>query len=66
MADNKFPDLHVGDWVRFLHCGKLVIDIVVYLTPRSHYDHKMEAVTSRYGQISFTHALEVRKSIADA
>ena len=52
----------VGDWIRFMHGGRLVIDEVAYLVPRSPYDSTVEAHTIMSGQVSFEWVVELRRA----
>ena len=59
-------DVAVGDWIRFMNDGQLVIDEVAYIVPRSRFDSTPEAMTVAYGQVSFGNIVEMRKeSMAD-
>ena len=50
----------VGDWIRFMHGGKLVIDEVAYLVRRASWDSTQDAMTVSSGQIDMDDILEVR------
>ena len=49
----------VGDWIRFMHGGRVVIAAVLYLVSRSRWDNTVEAMTE-IGQVSFDSILERR------
>lgn len=51
----------VGDWIRFLHGGHLVIDEVAYLVPRANWDSTIEAMTVANGRVRMEDILEVRR-----
>ena len=54
-------DLAPGDWIRFLHCGCLVVDVVAYVVPRATWDSTPEAITVHHGQVPRDHVIEVRR-----
>lgn len=51
----------VGDWVRFMHNGRLVIDEVAYLVPRASWDSTIEAMTVAHGRVPIAEILERRE-----
>jgi hypothetical protein len=56
----------VGDWIRFMHDGKLVIDEIAYLVPRAAWDSTIEAVTLAHGQVSLDSVRELRRARQEA
>ena len=52
--------MRVGDWVRFMHGGRLVIDEIAYLVPRASWDSTIEAMTLRHGRVRIEDVLELR------
>jgi hypothetical protein len=55
-------NVKVGDWIRFMHGGRLVIDEVAYLVPRASWDSTLEAMTVANGQVGFDRILERREA----
>ena len=51
----------VGDWIRFMHGGRLVIDEVAYIVPRSPWDSTPEALTVAAGPVPLDRIVEVRR-----
>jgi hypothetical protein len=51
--------VHIGDWVRFFHNGRLVIGVVQYLRPRSSWQSHDTAITDA-GEVSVNYILEAR------
>lgn len=52
-------DPKVGDWIRFMQGGRVVIAAVLYIVPRSSFDSTREAMTE-IGQVCFDSILEIR------
>ena len=50
----------VGDWIRFMYQGHLVIDEIAYLVPRASWDSTIQAVTVAHGQVPLDSVLETR------
>ena len=53
--------VQVGDWIRFMHLGALVIDEVAYLVPRASWDSTLEAMTVRHGRVRMEDVWERRE-----
>lgn len=51
----------VGDWVRFMNNGRLVIDEIAYIVPRSSWDKTPQAVTTQHGTVDFEYIQEMRR-----
>ena len=60
-AVSDLPVIKVGDWIRFMYGGRVVIAPVLYLVPKVKFDSTREALTE-FGQVSFDAVLEVRKA----
>jgi hypothetical protein len=60
VIDARAHNIQVGDWIRFMRGGAVVISAVLYLVPRAPWDSTPEAMTE-IGQVSFKDVLEVRK-----
>ena len=54
----------IGDWIRFMHGGRLVIDEVAYLVPRASWDSTIEAMTQAHGRVRIDDILETRHAEA--
>ena len=52
--------MSVGDWIRFMHSGRLVIDEIAYLIPRASWDSTIEAMTVSHGRVRLDDGLERR------
>ena len=52
-----------GDWIRFMHGGRLVIDEVAYLVRRASWDSTLDAMTVSSGAIDMDSILEVRHKL---
>lgn len=50
----------VGDWVRFMSDGRLVVAVVQYLKARASWE-RHDSVVTEIGPVSVDHILEVRK-----
>jgi hypothetical protein len=53
-------NVQVGDWVRFMRDGRLVIGIVQYVKPRSTSQWK-DVVVTEVGPVDIDQVLEIRK-----
>lgn len=51
----------VGDWIRFMCGGRLVIDEVAYIVPRASWDSTPEAMTVAHGRVRFDDVVELRR-----
>lgn len=56
-------DPKVGDWIRFMHGGRLVIAMIAYLRPRSAWDSTVVYVTDTDGTVALESILELRPGV---
>ncbi|HEX8030298.1 MAG TPA: hypothetical protein VF491_17610 [Vicinamibacterales bacterium] len=55
-------NVQVGDWIRFMRGGQLVVGTVAYIVPRKRgYDSTPEAMTIEHGQVSYDDIIELRR-----
>lgn len=59
----KEVKVEVGDWVRFMRGGCLVIGSVAYLVPRASWDSTIELMTAEHGQVGLDDVVECRKPL---
>ncbi len=50
----------VGDWIRFMCGGRLVIDEVAYIVQRASWDSTPELITVAHGRVRYDDVLECR------
>lgn len=55
----------VGDWIRFMHLGRLVVDEVAYLVPRASWDSTTEAMTQAHGRVRVEDIIERRQQAGE-
>jgi len=53
-------DIKIGDWIRFQHEGRLVIDVVDYVDSGYGYEHQFAALTANHGYVIAKNVVEVR------
>lgn len=60
---SAITSVKVGDWIRFVRGGQLVIDQVAYIVPRGSWDSTPEVMTIHNGRVIMDCVLEVRKPV---
>jgi hypothetical protein len=60
-VSNPTAPYQVGDWIRFMRGGRLVVDEIAYIVPRGLWNSTPEAMTLNHGQVPFESVLEVRR-----
>lgn len=55
----------VGDWIRFMSGGRLVIDQIAYIVPRAPWDSTPEAMTLTHGCVRVEDIIERRQQAGE-
>lgn len=63
MTSHRVP--RVGDWIRFMYGGRLVIDEIAYVGQRSAFDSTPTYMTTQHGFIAVDSILERRVGVGE-